>query len=192
MNVKEEEPMVHVGPNSAKLMDFIVSLHEKGEWRPTVVVLLQTLAGEFGIGRQNNSEENWAPIQGGIKKGESPLGAGFREIREEGGFPEYLISFVTPLLRMGCLPFAPGQSLKGFTQGKFYFCFGMRLTPTQPVSSEGDGAILEWRWMDADEACHYCTRQPQVGNATEATRRKGWHILEPAIRMMDAIPKKFH
>lgn len=173
---------------SAKFNQFISDLHEKKEWRPTVVVLLQNHQGKFGIGRQNNGEENWSPVQGGIHLGESLAQAGLREIREEAGYPAYAISFVTPLLHLGRLEFAPGQSVDGFTRGKFYFCFGMRLYSSWIALGKGSDELLEWRWEHADEACRLCVEQPWVRRATEATRRKGWHILEPAIQLMARFP----
>ena len=64
-------------------------------YRPAVGVMLINAAGKVWVGqRLDNSLEAWQMPQGGLDKGENPLGGALRELEEETGIARHLVELV--------------------------------------------------------------------------------------------------
>jgi len=147
-------------PNEALQQDIAAA---EMPYRPCVGIMLINGQGRVWTGRRrpkwvgDRSGHIWQMPQGGIDKGEDPLAAAFRELREETGIESAELLARMPKWQSYDLPSnLLGIALKGRYRGQRQLWFAMRFTGEDEEIriSGGNGVKPEfdaWRWAETGE-----------------------------------------
>ncbi|MEM7723486.1 MAG: RNA pyrophosphohydrolase [Pseudomonadota bacterium] len=127
-------------------------------YRPCVGVVLSNAEGHVFLGQRADMDRPaWQMPQGGIDKGETPLQAGYRELREETGVGPDHVTFVAETegwidydLPLEVIP----TRWKGKYRGQTQKWVHLRLTAPDDVINltYKDVEFSAWRWADGAEA----------------------------------------
>ncbi|WP_295557692.1 RNA pyrophosphohydrolase [uncultured Hyphomicrobium sp.] len=131
-------------------------------YRPCVGIMLLNKDGRVWTGRRlakwtgDKSAHVWQMPQGGISKGEEPIEAAYRELREETGISSAeVIAEIAQWLTYDLPEPLLGVALKGKYRGQRQRWFAMRFwgddseIDIQPRS--GKAEFDRWRWRDMSE-----------------------------------------
>ena len=123
-------------------------------YRPNVGLMLIGPGRRIFVGRRLNQPDAWQMPQGGVDKGETPVEAAFRELREEVGTANALLLRQTRGWIAYDVP-APLQPThwKGRWRGQAQKWFALAFTgrDSEIDLAAHDQEFEEWRWVPAAE-----------------------------------------
>jgi len=129
-------------------------------YRPCVGIMLINSEGKVWIGDRigysdDSHDTAWQMPQGGIDKGEKPLEAALRELKEEVGTDKADVLQESAHWYNYDLPKAiQGKALKGKFRGQTQRWFVLRFTGDDSdidIAADEHQEFSSWRWADIDE-----------------------------------------
>jgi putative (di)nucleoside polyphosphate hydrolase len=126
-------------------------------YRPCVGIMLANTRGHIFVGqRKDNDQDAWQMPQGGVDPGETTLNAAIRELWEETGVVEKLVTLEGESL--GLIPYdLPHDLVPNIWKGKYrgqeqkWFLFRFHGTDEDIDIATEHPEFSEWKWMPKEE-----------------------------------------